>query len=224
MKVDVIMPMLGRGERMENCQDTCKPLMRLPDGERFFIRALRSLKNYEIRNLVMVVLEDFREEFFKLAFEELSTEFSIDEIIIVTHAPTKNAVETLKIGVNQLNLSAHDDIPTVVLDCDIYGELPLVEQVFDANIFYFNSNNPNKSYIETDSEGMVVNIAEKIVISDKAVMGAYFFGSLSAIDPRPDFAYVSDLIKQMVKEGKKVSSLSVDKVTNFGTLQELKEL
>lgn len=223
MKVDVIMPMLGRGERMENCQDTCKPLMRLPDGERFFIRALRSLKNYKIRNLVMVVLKDFGKEFFELSFE-LSKEFSIDEIIIVTHTPTKNAVETLKIGVNQLNLSDHDNIPTVVLDCDIYGELPLVKQVFDANIFYFSSNNPNKSYIETDSEGMVANIAEKIVISDKAVMGAYFFGSLSAIDPRPDFAYVSDLIKQMIKEGKRISSLSVDKVTNFGTLQELKEL
>lgn len=223
MKVDVIMPMLGRGERMENCQNTCKPLMCLPDGERFFIRALRSLKNYKIRNLVMVVLEDFGKEFFELSFE-LSKEFSIDEIIIVTHAPTKNAVETLKIGVNQLNLLSHDNLPTIVLDCDIYGELPLVEQVFDANIFYFSSNNPNKSYIETDSEGMVVNIAEKIVISDKAVMGAYFFGSLSAIDPRPDFAYVSDLIKQMIKEGKRVSSLSVGKVTNFGTLQELKEL
>lgn len=223
MKVDVIMPMLGRGERMENCQDTCKPLMRLPDGERFFIRALRSLENYEIRNLVMVVLEDFGKEFFELS-TELSTEFSIDRIVMVTHAPTKNAVETLKIGVNQLNLLSHDNLPIIVLDCDIYGELPLVEQVFDANIFYFSSNNPNKSYIETDSEGMVVNIAEKVVISDKAVMGAYFFGSLSAIEPQPDFAYVSDLIKQMVKEGKKVSSLSVDKVTNFGTLQELKEL
>ena len=37
--------MLGGGTRMQGCQPTCKPLMRLPDGERFFVRALESLSN-----------------------------------------------------------------------------------------------------------------------------------------------------------------------------------
>ena len=58
-EVNVIMPMLGGGTRVKGFQDTCKPLMILPDGELFFLKALRSLKNYQIDTLCLVVLKEY---------------------------------------------------------------------------------------------------------------------------------------------------------------------
>ena len=46
-EINVIMPMLGGGTRMQNMQNTCKPLYKLPSGRPLFLKALESLKNYK---------------------------------------------------------------------------------------------------------------------------------------------------------------------------------
>ena len=236
MKVNVVMPMLGGGTRMRNVQPTCKPLMTLPTGERFFMKALTSLENYEIQTLVLVVLEDYVQEF-KQLLPEIRNVAHVNQIHLVGHAPTKNPVESFRVGVETLWMVYNRNLPLFCLDCDVYGVVPshdfiemesIVNRV--GHLFYFESDNPNKSYIQTTVDGnCVTDIAEKQVISNKAIMGAYLFEDLVLLHKIlmhscVHLEYISDIFKEMIKmPNVGVGASPVDKVTNFGTVEELEQ-
>lgn len=231
MEVNVIMPMLGGGTRMQGCQPTCKPLMRLPDGERFFLRALDSLKNYRINALILVVLPDYFQEFNDLAWQIQERVHTKEGVRIMQHDPTRNPVETLYVGFNRLWMYTNRNLPLFVLDCDIYGEIPSFDPIDfeDGRVFWFPSTAPNKSYIQTvECTGAVRRIAEKEVISDKAVMGAYLFENIPLLrrilGTLRGEEYISQLFGRMLEEHAWVMSSPVASVTNFGTLEELNSL
>lgn len=46
---------------------------------------------------------------------------------------------------------------------------------YAGGIITFNSTNPHHSYVQTDLYGVVTKVAEKVVISDQAVAGIYYF-------------------------------------------------
>ena len=237
MKVNVIMPMLGGGTRMQGCQPTCKPLMRLPDGERFFIRALESLSNYQIEDLVLVVLPDYFHDFAVL-LERVEEVCKAKQIRLLQHVPTRTPVETFRIGVEFLNAKAkHRNLPLFCLDCDIYGLIPtfLNANLECGRMFWFPSENPNKCYIETlpHNPSVVCRVAEKKVISDKGVIGAYLFEDIPYLrrliqygetDVPGRFDYISDIFTYMLKDGQVVGASPADSVTNYGTLEELNSL
>ncbi|MBR2265469.1 MAG: hypothetical protein IJ882_02160 [Paludibacteraceae bacterium] len=237
MKVNVIMPMLGGGTRMQGCQPTCKPLMRLPDGERFFVRALESLSNYQIEDLVLVVLKDYFYEFGDI-LEHVKEVCGAKRIRIMPHEPTRTPAETFRIGFERLSMTAEKrDLPLFCLDCDIYGLIPQFEDVnLEAGrMFWFPSSNPNKCYIETMShnDSVVRRVAEKKVISNKAVIGAYLFEDIHFLnrlllygekDLKGRLDYISDIFAYMLKDGEVVGASPADNVTNYGTLEELNSL
>ena len=47
----------------------------------------------------------------------------------------------------------------------------------DAGILTFRDNHPKWSYARTDADGRVLEVAEKVVISDQATVGVYYFRS-----------------------------------------------
>lgn len=230
-KVNVIMPMLGRGTRMDGIQDVCKPLMSLPDGDMFFLKSLSSLKNYDIQILVLVVLEEYYEEFVNL-YDKISEVTKARKIIIIRHTATKNVIETFRIGFKYfINSGANKTIPLFCLDCDIYGEIPKFDKKHGecGRLFWFESDNPNKSYILTEEDSVVDKIEEKCVISNKAVFGAYLFEDFVLLysslltDVARNFEYISDLFKFFLKYGNLVYASYVNNVINFGTIEEFKQ-
>ena len=222
MEVNVIMPMLGGGTRMQGVQNTCKPLMRFKNGEYFFIRALKSLVNYKINRLVLVVLEEYSKDFYDIA-QKVVDQFGCKRLDIVSHAPTKNPVETFCIGLEQLQ---NEHLPIISLDCDIYAELPEFKDYKHAGVFYFIDKNPNKSFIKTHC-GYVTDIAEKVPISDMAVFGAYMFDDLEFLNRvlknRNLMNYMSDVVRDIVFDAGLVKARGLEKVYNYGTLKELQQ-
>ena len=231
MKVNVVMPMLGQGSRMLGVQNTCKPLMKLPTGERFFMKALTSLKNYDIQCLVLVVLKDYYNDFLELE-GEVQKLSNAKFIAVIPHDPTKTPVESFRIGFRFIwgNWGDKCYLPVFCLDCDIYGEIPTFtnENLEVGRLFYFHNAVPNKCYIETlpHNSSVVSRIAEKRVISDKAVIGAYLFEDVVSLHrilfySSAWFGYLSDVFRALLKEGEVIGASPVANVTTFGTLEEL---
>jgi len=230
MEVNVIMPMLGKGTRMQGCQATCKPLMTLPDGTRFFMRALESLKNYKVNVLILVVLPEYFNDFCDLAPQVQEIVHAKEGIKIMQHEATPSPIDTFLIGFDRLWLYTSRNLPLFVLDCDIYGEIPEFRgELEDGRLFWFPSDAPNKSYIETEEGTDVVKrVVEKQVISNKAVMGAYLFENIPLLHRIAETLrgeeYISQLFDRMLEEKAHIMSSEVASVTNFGTLEELNNL
>jgi hypothetical protein len=232
MKVNVIMPMLGGGTRMRGIQSTCKPLMKLPDGNLFFLKALKSLKNYNVQALILVVLKDYFKDFDDV-LSEAGRVSGATSVHLIPHEPTSSPVETLRIGFNRLLTSYDVNLPTFVLDCDVYGAIPAFDPMdFEAGrVFYFADKNPNKSYIRTKgvNDDVVAEIVEKRVISDKAVMGAYLFEDIRLLRKLLEytsypFGYISGLIQYAIEsENATIGASPAANVTNFGTIEELEQ-
>jgi len=215
--VNVIMPMLGGGTRMQGVQKTCKPLMKLPNGEHFFVKALSSLRNYHVSKLVLLVLEEYADEFRK-SFEY---DLPFDELKVVQHCQTNSPVESLMVGLQYVD----DDLPLFSLDCDIFAEIPLVELSDDVfgKLFTFNDTIGNKSYVTTTKDGYVLNVEEKRMISNDAVFGSYLFIDVKKMKRYVENAgYLSQIFKNALHSGERVSAERIEgSVKMFGTLEEL---
>lgn len=215
--VNVIMPMLGGGTRMQGVQKTCKPLMKLPNGEHFFVKALSSLRNYHVSKLVLLVLEEYADEFRK-SFEY---DLPFDELKVVPHCPTNSPVESLMVGLQYVD----DDLPLFSLDCDIFAEIPLVELSDDVfgKLFTFNDTIGNKSYVTTTKDGYVLNVEEKRMISNDAVFGSYLFIDVKKMKRYVENAgYLSQIFKNALHSGERVLAERIEgSVKMFGTLEEL---
>lgn len=225
MKINVIMPMLGEGSRMKGLQGTIKPLMALPDGDLFFIKALSSLKEYEIDNLVLVVREEYAKEFMNM---RIKLSKSCNRLCIISNKTTQSHYESFCIGFNALR----DYAPTeycqeslVVLDCDIYAPLPLFTDFCTAGLFTFRdlSDEANKSYVSTIGS-KAIQIAEKERISGDAVFGAYLFNDVQLLEEIVDelkcLRNMSDVYKILLLRGDKVRIKMVENVMMYGTKEE----
>lgn len=221
MEINVIMPMLGAGVRMQNLQNTCKPLIKLENGNYMFMQALRSLRNYEINNLVLVVLQEYEKQFCELTTEIMNLT-NCKHLYIKPSEQTSCPVETFRIGLDVVG----GELPVMCLDCDIYADIPVIPDIKHAWVFYFKDTNPNKSYIRTYYD-YVTEIAEKNTISDKAVFGAYLFADYSklqeALQSASVLCYISDIMKEMLLQGALIRSRELNTVYNFGTLKELQK-
>ncbi len=235
----IIMPMAGEGSRfLKEGWSTPKPLIEL-NGIPLFIRAISSVK---YRGVPMKYSFIVRQEHIDV--------HRIDKKIraILPHAnifavkeTTRGAVETC---LKAENVVASDD-SVIVLDCDLeFSSLQLSTCIKDilskeANevdgglLVSFESDLPKYSYAEVDENNIVKRTAEKEVISNHALCGAYFFSTgkdflrvahqlmEDASFNKPEF-YVSLLYNYLLKDGHIVRLCSMEQYSSYGTPEELK--
>ena len=128
----------------------------------------------------------------------------------------------------------------VVANCDQYlewsfGKFLRQAREYDGSLVVFNSTNPHHSYALLNKDNLVLRTAEKVVISDKAAAGIYYYkkGSeyISAADEmikgnvrtNNEF-YICPIYNVLISRGQKISAYEVD-VDNkhmLGTPEELK--
>lgn len=133
---------------------------------------------------------------------------------------TRGAVDTLLHAEPLIDLTA----PCLVANCDQYlsrGVHPWLDDIGDsaASILTFNSTNPHHSYVKT-RRGRVTDIAEKVVISDQAVLGVYWFRSGFLLmdyaekvltgDPVLGEYYVSSILDLMIRDDLTVTAHDID--------------
>ncbi len=152
---------------------------------------------------------------------------------VVATGPTEGAADTLL-------ATALSPERVLVANCDQLITTPIETflscvQDCDAGVMTFNSTNPHHSYVRVNRTGLVVEIAEKRVISDNAVLGIYWFASgtalqkfaLAAIDAGERVngeVYISSILDQYIKAGRAVGAYEVDVKDKhmLGTPEELR--
>lgn len=233
------MPMAGAGSRFADAGFALpKPLI-LVDKLPMFRKAISSLDGIHADKTFYFIIR--QEHVDKQQLDQLIKDALPEANVIVIAEMTRGAAETAYAVKN--NLSLED--AAIIMDCDLWFNSisynSMVEEVVrntsDVNggLLTFPSDNPRYSYAKTDENGIVTETAEKVVISNDAITGAYFFSTARDFlyateelmkkplnEKMPEY-YMSLLYNILINEGKKFKAAKVDQFSSFGTPEELAE-
>ena len=146
---------------------------------------------------------------------------------------TRGSLETCAIVANTLEGDASLSIFTGdVYFLPIYNPLDFVNENFDGWLLSFKSNSSNYSYARVDSKGFATETAEKITISEHALVGVYGFKSVEyfqkyaqiALGEPPEFGgeyYIAPIYNKILRDKGVVKVRPVEEMHLFGTPQEL---
>lgn len=224
--------MAGLGSRFRAAGiDIPKPLITV-DGKPMFARALDSFAGREISLTVVVRQED--EDAYGLRREIYR--FAPDASVVVIPRLTRGAVETAAAASNLID---HDG-RLIIMDCDIafasssYFTDVIDDDTADGGLLTFSSRDPRYSFVEVARGGDAVRAVEKVAISDRAIMGAYYFRRAGrffqiaaemverGLDGDVAELYVSGAVNRLIADGGRVRVASGDFYC-FGTPEELAE-
>lgn len=235
----IIMPMAGEGSRfLKEGWTTPKPLIQL-HGKELFLRAIGSVSGDGILLKYSFIVR--QEHIDKYGIDKGIKAILPDANIFSVLRTTRGAVETCLMAESAI---ATDDA-VLVMDCDLEfrskGFTETIanilskpaEEVNGGMLVSFDSNEPRYSYAEIDETGRVLRTAEKEVISNHALCGAYFFSNadsfLYAADNLMNEAnfdnseyYVSLLYNYLLKRGDYVGLVKMEEYYSYGTPEELK--
>ncbi len=228
--------MAGEGSRFRNAGwTTPKPLIELA-GKPLFVRAIESVKVDDApMKYSLIVRQEHIDEY---AVDKGIREILPDAMIYSVEKTTRGAVETCLIA----EAGIADDDAVVVMDCDLEFRSEAYRRIIEealnnedatgGALVSFDSDQPKYSYAALDENGNVVRTAEKEVISNHALCGAYFFASgkefkeiahqlLEAPMEKPEF-YVSLLYNYLLAKGDTVKLATMEDYRSYGTPEELK--
>lgn len=235
----IVMPMAGEGSRFANAGwTTPKPLIEL-NGEPLFKHAISSVAAEGIVLKYSFIVR--HEHIEKYGIDAGIKAFLPAANIFSVMKTTRGAVETCLMAESAIA----DDDAVIVMDCDLefrskkFIEIikeTLAQPMEDANggaLVSFESNEPRYSYAALGEDGFVTRTAEKEVISNHALCGAYFFSTgkrfkeiAHQLLDEPEFKkpeyYVSLLYNYLLADGEKVCLASMEEYYSYGTPEELK--
>lgn len=232
------MPMAGEGSRFAKAGwTTPKPLIEL-NGQPLFKHAISSVSAEGIKMKYSFIVR--QEHIDKYAIDKGIKSFLPEANIFSVLKTTRGAVETCLMAESAIA----DDDAVIVMDCDLEFRskefirvikeilaMP-VEMANGGALVSFESSEPRYSYAELGPDGFVVRTAEKEVISNHALCGAYFFSTGKRFkqiahqlldEPefkKPEF-YVSLLYNYLLADGEKVHLAPMEEYYSYGTPEEL---
>ena len=233
------MPMAGEGSRfLKEGWVTPKPLIQL-HGVPLFKRAIGSVHADGIQmKYSFVVRQNHIDDY---SIDKGIQAFLPEAKIFSVQKTTRGAVETCLMAENAIE----DNDAVVVMDCDlefrskrfielIKESLSKSEEDADGGaLVSFESDSPKYSYAEVDNNNVVFRTAEKEVISNHALCGAYFFSSGRRFKQiahqlmneqnfaKPEY-YISLLDNYLIAAGEKVYLAPMEEYYSYGTPEELK--
>ncbi len=234
MTLQILMPMGGLGSRFaKEGYTTPKPLIEV-DGKPMFMRALDSFGSQTDLQYIFVIRAEYVE---KYDLENEILKHIPDAKVAILDHDTGGAVESCMIAKDLID----DNLPISVADCDIFFDSKTYfdkinakpQLVPDGMLLTFPSDDPRYSYVELDNFGHAIRTAEKVVISNHAILGGYFFKSgklfknlaydfLSKPLPANLKEYfMSHLFNLLLENKGKIEIADIDKKYIFGTPEEL---
>ncbi len=236
----IIMPMAGEGSRFkEKGWNTPKPLIKI-NGKELFHRAIDSLKfNSNVNIKYSFIIR--KEHIISHQLDSIIKTAIPNAKIFCTNRTTRGAVESCLIAESNIE----DNEAVIIMDCDLeFNSLKYIELIYESlrtdspkyagGLLSFKSQLPKYSYAEVDSTNYVIRTAEKEVISDNALCGAYFFSNGAdfkriahkllneANFDKPEY-YISLLYNYLIGEGKLIKLAKIDEYYSYGTPDELIE-
>lgn len=235
----IIMPMAGEGIRFKKeGWTTPKPLIEL-NGMPLFKHAISSVSAEGINLKYSFIVRQEHIDEYKI--DEGIKSFLPDANIFSVLKTTRGAVETCLMAESAIA----DDDAVIVMDCDLEFRsvkfIEIIKEILaqpmeEANggaLVSFESNEPRYSYAALGEDGYVTRTAEKEVISNHALCGAYFFSTGKRFKQiahqllnEPEFKkpeyYVSLLYNYLLADGEKVRLAPMEEYYSYGTPEELK--
>ena len=177
----IIMPMAGEGSRfINNGWSTPKPLIDL-NNKPLFMHAIDSINIENIPIKYSFIVR--KEHIANYNIDNTIKAYLPNANIFSVEKTTRGAVETCMIAESAID----NNDAILVLDCDLHFNSisfnNIIKSVIEGDttisgaLVSFNSNDPKYSYAEIDDNNIVIRTAEKEVISNNALCGAYFFSN-----------------------------------------------
>ena len=224
--MNIILPVAGKSSRFPNVRP--KWLLTNPNGNFMIVDSILGMELKTIESLNLIYLKEHEEKFnFKKGLLENLKKYNLDSLVnfIELEKETQHQVETIELGLRAIN----KDISFIIKDCDNSFKVNVTS--LDNNfVSYCNLSNlkgsdvASKSYLQLDNMGIIANIVEKKVISDKFCCGGYYFKSsnefleYSNIDSSNNF--VSDVVFNMILNGKTFVGMECSDYEDWGTIIE----
>ena len=228
------MPMGGLGLRFQKEGFVTPKPMILIEGLPMFAKALKSFDPYDAPKAVWIVVRE--DDQLNVGLQSKIKGFYPECSIVKITEQTRGAVETAMKAVPFLD----PDSPLVIMDCDFFFEseefFQLVSQeesqVLGGILISFRSTNSRYSYAKIGADSNVVATSEKNPISDRALMGAYYFSKAkyfeaaakellaTPLSPGMPEYYVSLVYNILIERGYLIK-VCEGVFTSFGTPEEL---
>lgn len=174
--LNIVIPMAGRGSRFADAGYAFpKPLIDI-NGETMIEVVVRNLKPKVDHRFIFICQREHYEKYDLYNILKRSTNNKFEVVLI--NGITEGAACTVLCAKQYINNSD----PMVIANSDQYIEPRINKFIADAynkdldgSIMTFHSSHPKWSYARLDTEGRVVEVAEKKVISEHATVGIYYF-------------------------------------------------
>lgn len=230
MKIHLIMPMGGKGSRFfENGFEVPKPIIEI-NSKPFLYWSTKSISNFiKLIDITFVVLQEHVDNF---NIDKIIKNYFPDAHIVIIPEVLNGAVLTSLKGISNIN----DEYPILFNDCDhmfkstaFEKSLLNNENTYDGALLTFNSNEDKYSYVIFDENKNVIGTKEKVVMSDEAICGAYYFKNAKLFEEMAnsylktcDYSefYMSGVYNEMVKNNKLIKSFICDFHVPFGIPSE----
>jgi len=173
--LNIVIPMAGSGRRFQERGYTFpKPLIEIKK---------RSMIETVIKNIAPQVKHKFtficrKEHYDNYAFHYLLNLLSPGCNIVVIDRVTEGAACTILLAKEYID----NEDPLVIANADQYINFDInkfisqtVDTRVDGLIMSFKAKHPKWSFAKLDSQGLVIEVAEKKPISDNATVGIYYF-------------------------------------------------
>jgi hypothetical protein len=232
---NLIIPVAGQSSRFPNMRP--KWLMTMPDGLLMLEKSISKFDLSLFDRVYVVALKEHIEKYTNknLLIKSLKKNISKNlELVILkkqTCCPTETIINLLKI--KKISGSI------LIKDCDNQFSIPendLRAKNLKNSIYAINVNNldlidaKNKSYIQTNNNGSVINIIEKSVISNLFCCGAYCFENVddfykygSQLLKKSKNVFISHIILKMILEGNEFKFKKAFHYSDWGTWEEFKK-
>lgn len=229
-KLNIIIPMAGAGSRFEKAGYTFpKPLIEV--NGKPMIQAVVENLNMDA-NFIYVVQKSHRE---KYNLDGLLNLLTPGCRIIQVEGITEGAACTVLLAEEFIN----NENPLFFANSDQHigwnsndFMYKMNETNADAGIVTFTSTHPKWSFVKTDENGLVTEVAEKNPISDIATVGFYYYKHGSDfvkyarqmieknIRVNNEF-YVCPVFNEAISDGKKIRTFHIEEMWGLGTPEDL---
>lgn len=212
--ITIVIPMAGKGSRFQEAgYDLPKPLIDVA-GKAMIDRVLDSLHTDRPHEFVFICLQEHLDLGLQEHLEGKGKIVPINEV-------TEGAACTVLLAGR---LIEHQR-PLVIANCDQYISRPFDDfldkaEHYDGLLMTFNSTNPHHSYVKKAGD-LVSEVAEKVVISDRACAGIYYYEKgihfteaanwmiRKNIRTNGEF-YITPTYNELIEEGMRISDFEVD--------------
>lgn len=173
---NVVIPMAGAGSRFAK-EGYTKPKPFIDVNGRTMIERVMENINLPDAHYYLIARKEHIEQ-------EPEVVRDIESNYPVTFIPIGHLTEGAACTVLYAHSYINNDVPLLMANSDQLVDIELSDYIqdcknrkLDGSILTFSSNHEKWSYAKTNEQGLVTEVREKVVISEHATVGIYYFSS-----------------------------------------------